>query len=249
MVRLKHWSLWLLLLGWVCSAWAQGPCRFCKGELLLESFTYRDGEYSVCLNCRKGPRCSQCANPSPGKAYRDGRQICPSCLKTGMFDKGRVARLASQVQSFMQQLLGKEGTGDLPPIQLVDWDEMQTKFVESGRSMEVAAFYRPYNPEMVYLMTGETEIDSCGHLAHELTHAWQSRACPSQDRALKEGMACWVQYQYLLSRGARAEAERITRHQDPDYGASLVKLLQRSQALGNARFLQAVRKAKKLGDV
>jgi hypothetical protein len=165
-----------------------------------------------------------------------------------MFDKGRVAALATQVQGFLQQQLGPEAK-NLPPIQLVDLDEMQTKFNEGGRAMDVVAFYRPYNPEMVYLLSGESVLESGSHLAHELTHAWESRACPQQDRALTEGFACWVQYQYLLSKGATAEAERLTRHQDPDYGASLVKLLKRSQSLGRDKFLAAMKKARKLEDL
>lgn len=170
-------------------------------------------------------------------------------MKTGIFDARRVAQLSVQVNAYLSQLLGKEFTRNLPPIQLVDLDEMQTKFNESGRALAVVAFYRPYNPEMVYLLSGESELQSCSHLVHELTHAWQSRACPQQDRALTEGFACWVQYQYLMSRGEAAEARRITQHSDPDYGASLRALLPRSQALGQQRFLQAVRKARNVSDI
>jgi len=239
---------WIFLL-MTLVVWAQSACEFCRGSLDVQSLPYRDGAHPVCSKCRTTlPACSLCDLPSPGKPYRDGRNICPGCRKVGIFDKSRVALLANQIQAFLQQKLGPDAK-NLPPIQLVDLDELQTKFNESGRAVQVVAFYRPYNPEMVYLLSGETELESCSHLAHELTHAWQTRACPQQDRALVEGFACWVQYQYLQSRGARAEAERITRHSDPDYGASLVKLLKRSQSLGEARFLQAVKKARKVEDV
>lgn len=228
---------------------AQQVCRYCKGNVDLQAFTYRDGVYQVCSKCRASlPDCSLCHNPSSKPAYRDGRFICPSCMKTGMFDKSRVATLTTQVQSYLANLLGPEARS-LPPIQLVDYDEMRTKFNESGRAVDVVAFYRPYNPEMVYLLTGETEVESGSHLAHELTHAWESRACIQQDRALTEGMACWVQYQYLLSGGHTAEAQKCTRHSDPDYGASLVYLLGRSKALGNGPFIQKVRKSRNLKDV
>ena len=241
--------LFLLLFLGAPLALAQAACEFCHSTVGVTSLNYRDGPHPVCQKCRTSlHRCSLCDNPCPGKPYRDGRYICPACHKTGMFDKGRVAVLATQVVNYLKQQLGPEAK-NLPPIQLVDLDELQTRFNESGRNISVVAFYRPYNPEMVYLLSGETEVESCSHLAHELTHAWESRACPQQDRALVEGFACWVQYQYLMSRGAAAEAERITHHQDPDYGASLVYLLKRSQALGKARFLEAVKKARKLEDV
>lgn len=239
----------LLVLFLAVPGLAQELCRYCKGNLGLQSFSYRDGSFSVCSKCRASlPKCDLCDNPSPQPAYRDGRHICPSCLKTGMFDKNKVARLGTSIQAYMVTLLGPEAK-TLPPIQLVDYDELRTKFNQGGRNVEVLAFYQPYNPELVYLLTGETEVESSSHLAHELTHAWESRACVQQDRALSEGMACWVQYQYLMSGGHAAEAKQVTRHSDPDYGASLVYLLQRSQALGNAKFLQAVKKARNLKDV
>lgn len=245
----------LLFFFCVCLLWAvptlaQQVCSFCRGDLDLKSLPYRDGARMVCHRCRSSSAaCSQCHLPAPGKAYRDGRNLCPSCLNTGTFDKKKVDRLALEVNNYLKQLLGKEHTSNLPPIQLVDLDELQTKFNEGGRAMSVVAFYRPYNPEMVYLLSGESELQSCSHLVHELTHAWQSRACPPQDRALTEGFACWVQYQYLVSRGETAEAQRLTQHRDPDYGASLRKLLPRSQALGKEKFLQAVRKARNLSDI
>lgn len=228
---------------------AQDLCRYCKGNVDLQPFVYRDGTYKVCSKCRASlPSCSLCDNPAPKPAYRDGRFICPSCLKTGVFDKGRVATLSTTVVAYMVNLLGPEAK-TLPPIQLVDYDEMRTKFNEGGRSLDVVAFYHPYNPELVYLLTGETEVESGSHLAHELTHAWETRACIQQDRSLTEGMACWVQYQYLMSGGHTGEAQRITRHSDPDYGASLVYLLGRSRALGNPAFIQKVRKSRNLKDV
>lgn len=228
---------------------AQEVCRYCRGNLDLQAFTYRDGVYQVCSKCRASlPKCSLCDNPCPPPAYRDGRYICPSCKKTGMFDKARVETLSKNVVNYMVSLLGAEAKA-LPPIQLVDYDEMRTKFNQSGRNVDVVAFYQPYNPELVYLLTGETEVESGSHLAHELTHAWESRACIQQDRALSEGMACWVQYQYLMSGGHTLEAQKVTRHSDPDYGASLVYLLGRSRALGNPAFIAKVRKSRNLKDV
>ncbi|MFN8609579.1 MAG: hypothetical protein U0931_18715 [Vulcanimicrobiota bacterium] len=228
---------------------AQEVCRYCRGSLDLQPFSYRDGVYQVCSKCRASlPACSLCTNPCPQPAYRDGRYICPSCKKTGMFDKARVETLSRAVVKYMIDMLGAEAK-TLPPIQLVDYDEMRTKFNQGGRNADVVAFYQPYNPELVYLLTGETEVESGSHLAHELTHAWESRACIQQDRALSEGMACWVQYQYLMNGGHSAEAQKITRHSDPDYGASLVYLLGRSRALGNAAFIAKVRKSRNLKDV
>ena len=238
--------LFLLSLTWL--AWAQTTCEFCKSNVEVKPVNYRDGEHYLCIKCRKLPPCAICHQPSPGKPYRDGRNLCPICRKTGLFDKKRAEVLAKQVVNFMIAELGPEAK-TLPPVELVDYDEIQTRHNESGQSAEVLAFYRAYNPEIVYLLSGESEAISAATLAHELTHAWQSRACPPQDKALKEGFACWVQYQYLLAQGLPQEADKLTRHSHPDYGPPLVKLLARARSLGKPAFLKAVIKAKKLSDV
>lgn len=240
----------LLALFCVAPALAKEICQFCKSDVDVRMVPYRTGSLPVCERClRTKPRCDLCGSPSGEKRYRDGREICAVCKKTGMFEPSRASALAREADAFLTRMLGPKFTGNLPPIQLVDLDEMQTKSNEGGRAVDAIAFYRPYNPEMVYVLTGETELDSCEHLVHELTHAWQSRACPSQDRALKEGFASWMQYQYLLSKGARQQASALPMHQDPDYGASLAYLLKREATLGQAKFLQAVQKARKLSDV
>lgn len=239
-----------LLVLFVCGAvYAQEACWLCHSTVNTKTFHYRTGDKSVCSKCASTtPRCALCRNPG-GKPYRDGRAICSECLSTGTFDPGKVKPMAGKALQFLQDTLGKQYIADLPPIQLVDLDEMQTKMNEGGRAVAVLAFYRPYNPEMVYVLTGETELETMHHLVHELTHAWQSRACVQQDRALKEGFASWVQYQYLLSRGAQDEAEHVLHHSDPDYGPPCQQLLKRSQALGRAAFLAKVQKAAKLSDV
>lgn len=241
---------YLLLLLCAVPALAREVCQFCKGDVNVRSFPYRSGSLPVCARCATTrPRCDLCGSPSGEKVYRDGRQICAVCKQTGVFQVGRAQTLAREANAFLTRLLGPKHTATLPPIQLVDLDEMQTKSNEGGRAVDAVAFYRPYNPEMVYVLSGETELDICQHLVHELTHAWQSRACPPQDRALKEGFASWMQYQYLVSKGAMDKARLLPYHQDPDYGASLALLLKREAALGQARFLQAVQKATRLSDV
>lgn len=242
--------LFLLLCSCALPGLAQQACHICKSTVGVQDFEYRTGSLPVCSKCASSkPRCDLCQAPSGTRTHRDGRDICAVCLKTGVFSPSRVQLIAKEANAYLARILGPKFTKSLPPIQLVDQDEMQTKFNEGGRVVDAIAFYQAYNPELVYVLTGVTEMEISHHLVHELTHAWQSRACPSQDRALVEGFATWMEYQFLLSKGEQAEARRLTRHQDPDYGASLVHLLARSQALGQAKFLEQIQKARKLSDV
>ena len=220
-------------------------CIFCHSDINLTDIKYRDGvAYPVCGRCLASlPRCSECNHPTDQKPYRDGRTICAVCHATGVFTQAQGAPIETEVQGFLKGLLGYSAP---PPLQIVDKDELQTRFTSSGRSMEVAGFYRPYNPEMVYIMSGKTALEDGGVLAHELTHAWQTRNCPQQDRALVEGFASWVEYQYFMSHNASERAEAMKRNSDPDYGASLVDLLDREKRMGRPAFLAWVRKARDL---
>ena len=225
--------------------WAQAACFFCKSTVGVQELPYKGGDQAVCEKCRKTlAKCDICGLPSNLKPHRDGRVFCPACKKDGVWTQAAAEGVVREVVAFLSPILGADGFKQLPPIRLCDKDELQTKFVEGGRAMDVAAFYRPYNPEQVYLLSGTSPVELKAVLSHELTHAWQSRKCPQQDRALSEGFATWTQYQYFLAQGERREAEALTRHRDPDYGASLVKLLALEKKLGRKGLVDWVQKAR-----
>lgn len=232
----------LLLVLLTPAVLAQTPCTYCGASADLQTIEYRDQPRQVCVMCRKKlPRCQVCGNPSNQKAYRDGRDICQGCLATGVFDQARLDTVYQQVQKFINSYLGGIAIKPPPPAQLADKDELQTKFIEGGRAMDVGGFYQPYNPEKIYILSGDTDVETAATLVHEYTHAWQSRNCPSQDRALTEGFASWVEYKYLVSRGETYKAQALTRKPDPDYGAALVKFLELEKKLkpeGVIRYVQ-----------
>jgi hypothetical protein len=179
--------------------------------------------------------------PSDQPIYRDGRNICTGCKRTGIFRQDALEAIYKDVLAYLGTSL-KMKVDRPPPVQIADYDEIQTKFVEGGRSMEVAGFYRPFAPEMIYILSGYQKVRVTSTLCHEYTHAWQSRNCPLQDRALKEGFACWVQYRYLINCKERAEADALLRCSDPDYGESLVKCLDLERRLGIDGLLRFVKK-------
>ena len=132
-----------------------------------------------------------------------------------------IQALYSDVQRFTKKLL-KKTVDSPPPVSLVENDEMLTRYHESSsRSLVPHAFYRPYNPEIIYVLSGHSKRDLGPTLAHEFTHSWQSRHCPQQDRQVKEGFATWVGYKYALARGYRREASALKRRRDHDYGQGL----------------------------
>ena len=229
------------------TAWAQkDQCIYCKTDTRLVKLHFVDGAKFVCEGCQKKlPICTICRLPTNLPQYRDLRYFCPSCQKLGVFAESAATALQKQVLNFLQSQLG---SATLPPIRMCDKDELQTKMNEHGRAVDVIGFYSPYNPEQVYLLTGVPPIELQSTMTHEYTHAWQSRNCPQQDRALSEGFACWVTYKFLLSKNETSRAERIRRHQDPDYGASLNKLLEREQRIGAKALVEWVKKARNVDD-
>ncbi|NDD29803.1 MAG: hypothetical protein EB084_16215 [Proteobacteria bacterium] len=112
------------------------------------------------------------------------------------------------------------------PLKFRTRDELNTENnANGGRTNELDGFYRPYNPEEIWLVSGLSVPRTLGVLAHELTHAWQSENAPQQDRKLQEGFATWVQYHVLLNEGYASEAAVLTRYGDDDYRGGLLALL------------------------
>ena len=239
----------LLLLLLALPALARDVCFFCHhdgSQFPLEVVKYAAGPQVVCASCRqKLASCTVCHLPTNNKVYRDGRTLCASCLKLNLANQQQAEKLYTSVVRFVDKLL-KDKVSPLPPVRICDDDELQTKFQEGGRAMRVIGFYHPYNPEQIYILSFEPLIDAGATLAHEFTHAWQSRHSVSQDRALKEGFACWVEYHYLLSLGETNRAYALTQHDDPDYGASLRQLLEIEKRQGKSAVIQLGRTGTKL---
>lgn len=110
-----------------------------------------------------------------------------------------------------------------------------------GRTLELNGFYRAYNPESIWMVSGLSETETIGVLAHELTHAWQSTNAPLQDRKLTEGFARWAEYHVLQAINQPGEAERLTRDRDPDYGGGLRFLLQLEKEKGAPAVMEFAR--------
>lgn len=229
---------------------AKDQCAFCRhdgSQFTLAKQDYASGALLVCQKCvQKLPPCAVCDLPSNNKQYRDGRELCASCLKLNLADQKQAEKLYNKVVAFVHGFLS-EKVSPVPPVRFCDDDELQTRLIEGGgRSIKVIGFYVAYNPEQIYIRSYEQLPEAGATLAHEFTHAWQSRHAVSQDRALKEGFACWVEYHYLLSIGETSRAYGLTTVRDPDYGDSLRKLLEIEKRQGKAAVIKLGRQGAKL---
>lgn len=246
MLRLLVLVLFCLAL----PALSKDQCAFCRhdgSQFPLQKVDYASGSLRVCQKCAdKLTACTVCALPCNNKQYRDGRYLCASCLKLNLADQKQAEKLYNKVVAFVHGFLG-EKVSPLPPVRFCDDDELQTRLIEGGgRAIKVIGFYQPYNPEQIYILSYEMLPDAGATLAHEFTHAWQSRHAVSQDRALKEGFARWVEYHYLLSIGETSRAYALTTVRDPDYGDSLRQLLEIEKRQGKAAVIKLGRTGARL---
>ncbi|HEY3997604.1 MAG TPA: basic secretory protein-like protein [Candidatus Xenobia bacterium] len=121
-------------------------------------------------------------------------------------------------------------------------DELNTENAgHGGRTLELNGFYRAYNPESVWVVSGLTKSETIGVMVHELTHAWQSTESPQQDRKLTEGFARWVEYHTYLKIGDADTARTIQEDPDPDYGGGLRYLLDLEKKQGIPAVVQFAR--------
>ncbi len=183
--------------------------------------------------------CSYCGSEISGvEFYRmpDGRLRCTSCTGTIVKTKTEVEELCNRVINNMDSFFG--ATIDVPvSIEVLDERKLKKKIgvplgTKDSQSMLILGV--AINKKKKYhilLENGAPRISLIATFAHELTHIWQYthwdakkkfKKCSKSKRLLiYEGMAKWVEIQYLYLIGetevARRE-ERITRNRKDEYG-------------------------------
>ena len=184
-------------------------------------------------------RCSYCGAEISGvEFYRlpDGRLRCTTCSNTVVKTKQEVEELCQKVIENMDTFFG--ATIDVPvSIQVVEERKLKKRLglpLGAQDSQSILILGVAINKKKKYsiiLENGAPRISLIATFAHELTHIWQYthwdsnkkfKQCPKEKRLLiYEGMAKWVEIQYLYMIGettvARRE-ERITRDRPDEYG-------------------------------
>lgn len=183
--------------------------------------------------------CSYCGAEISGvEFYRlpDGRLRCTNCSKTLVTTKAEVEELCQRVGDNLDNFFG--ATIDAPiKIEMVDERKLKKKIGlaiggQDEQSMLVLGVAINKNKKYsIILENGAPRISLIATFAHELTHIWQythwdankkmQKCHRSKRQIIYEGMAKWVEIQYLYLIGETAVARReeyITRNRQDEYG-------------------------------
>lgn len=183
--------------------------------------------------------CSYCGAQIAGVEFfrlPDGRMRCTTCSKTVVKTKAEVEALCKRVITNFDTFFG--ATIDVPvSIEVVEHRKLKNKVgVPSGAKenqslMILGVAVNKKQKYSIILENGAPRISLIATFAHELTHIWQYthwdnnknlKKCPKSKRLLiYEGMAKWVEIQYLYLIGETNVAKReeyITRNREDEYG-------------------------------
>ncbi|MBE6941569.1 MAG: hypothetical protein E7455_04755 [Ruminococcaceae bacterium] len=183
--------------------------------------------------------CSYCGTEIAGvEFYRlpDGRMRCTTCSSTVVKDKAEVEALCKRVIENMDNFFG--ATIDVPvSIEVLDERKLKKKVgvplgTRDSQSMLILGVaINKKKKYSIILENGAPRISLLATFAHELTHIWQYThwdnnprlaQCDKNKRLLiYEGMAKWVEIQYLYLVGETNVAKReeyITRNRQDEYG-------------------------------
>ena len=183
--------------------------------------------------------CSYCGAEISGVEFfrlPDGRLRCNTCSNTVVKTKAEVEAICQRVIENLDNFFG--ATIDVPvSIMVTDERKLKKKLgiplgTRDSQSMLILGV--AINKKQKYsiiLENGAPRISLIATFAHELTHIWQYthwdsnknlQKCPKSKRLLiYEGMAKWLEIQYLYLIGETTVARReeaITRNRQDEYG-------------------------------
>ncbi len=183
--------------------------------------------------------CSYCGTEIAGVEYYrlpDGRMRCTTCSNSVVKTKAEVEEICQRVITNLDNFFG--ATIDIPiSIEVVDERKLKKKLgiplgTKDSQSMLILGVaVNKKKKYSIILENGAPRISLIATFAHELTHIWQYvhwdnkkgfKKCPKSKRLLiYEGMAKWVEIQYLYLVGEANVAKReeyITRNRQDEYG-------------------------------
>ena len=183
--------------------------------------------------------CSYCGTELSGVEFfrlPDGRIRCNTCSDTVVKSKDEVEALCKRVVENLDNFFG--ATIDVPvSIEVTDERKLKRKLgipLDTRDSQSMLILGVAVNKKKRYsiiLENGAPRISLIATFAHELTHIWQYthwdnnkklKKCAKSKRLLiYEGMAKWVEIQYLYLVGETNVARReeyITRNRQDEYG-------------------------------
>ena len=183
--------------------------------------------------------CSYCGNEVSGvDFYRlpDGRIRCTTCSNSVVTTKAEIEKICQRVIDNLDNFFG--ANIDVPvSIEVLEERKLKKKIgvtLGTKDDQSILILGVAINKKKKYsilLENGAPRISLIATFAHELTHIWQYthwdnkkgfKKCPKNRRLLiYEGMAKWVEIQYLYLIGESAIARReenVTRNRQDEYG-------------------------------
>lgn len=184
--------------------------------------------------------CSYCGREISGVDYYqmpDGRCRCTNCSRTLVNTKEELIGIYEKLLLNMEVFFG--ASIEIPiEIEMLDERKLKKKLKLSigdvdNKSLLVlgAAVNKKKDDYSLFLENGAPRISVMATFAHELTHIWQYinwdhvngfPNCPPEAKLIiYEGMAKWVEIQYLYLIGETAVAQReeaFTRNRKDEYG-------------------------------
>lgn len=183
--------------------------------------------------------CSFCGTELSGVEFfrlPDGRMRCNTCSNTVVKSKAELETLCKRVIENMDNFFGARI--EVPvSIEVTDERKFKKKLgvsLDTRDSQSMLILDVAVNKKQKYsiiLENGAPRISLIATFAHELTHIWQYihwdnnknlKKCPKSKRLLiYEGMAKWVEIQYLYLVGETIVARReeyVTRNRQDEYG-------------------------------
>ncbi|MFT5128526.1 MAG: hypothetical protein ACI8W8_002137 [Rhodothermales bacterium] len=215
-------------------------CELCERPL-QETVTING--HVFCRQHATGPRCFSCMLPfTEGYKLEDGRQMCDTCHKTGVFERDPAMLLYRQAYRGLREVTGRQ-LKTLPTMKLVDAPTLGefTGFLTKDSSGMIArGFYRnrvetafvedllgniinrdKQVTKTVYLLYGLERQEFLATAVHELTHDLLTehfRKFGEIPLWAEEGICQYVAAMYARQKGFADELAKIEAGTDPIYG-------------------------------
>lgn len=183
--------------------------------------------------------CSYCGSQIAGVEFhrlQDGRLRCTSCSNSLVKTRAEVEQIYGRVIANLDKFFG--ATIDVPvAIEVLHEHKLKKKIGipigtrDEQSTLILGVAINKKKNYSILLENGAPRISLIATFAHELTHIWQythwdirkdmPKCAPSKRLLLYEGMAKWVEIQYLYligEAGVARREERKTRARQDEYG-------------------------------
>lgn len=215
------------------------PKCFLCSERSMDRVKIAGNEY--CSKCGKLDKCDACGLPSDGSKIDDGREICKSCIKSGVKENDIAQKIYLEVKEKLSKKYNIETTKDLP-MSLIDKKEMLS--IKGTSSHAESGFYRQKESQHfkkkldslgneqskelvgttiedrhIYILTFLPVNQFRNVVAHELMHNWHMLNYPQiEEDKIEEGLAEFMSYLLNVDEKDTDLIDRKMANNDPVYG-------------------------------